>query len=422
MTKPISEKIVAGLEAPPSGNRLYYYSGSTLQGRRAPSGFAVRVTAAGTKSFVWYHRVRGKPYLETIGRWDENPQGGGLTVLRAIVTAKARADEVHAGTDPRPARTRTMEDGAGAAGETVANLLDEFTARYIEKDAKLRSADDIRSAFDRLVKPAIGNIGIYDLRRKHVVRMLDEIADRNGPVMADRTLAYVRKAFNWHATRDDEFSSPLVRGMARTKSSERARDRVLTDDEIRGLWKALDAIPKPECYARYVRFLLHTGVRRNEASDMRWNEIDGDVWTIPGARTKNKVDHAVPLTVAARPLIGKRPADVAKYPFVFSTTGGERAFGSMGRMKGVLGKKLKIAHWTLHDLRRTARTLMSRAGVDPDHAERAIGHTIPGVRGVYDRHKFEAEKRKAFEALDAQLARILNPTDNVTALTKRRKA
>ena len=72
--------------------------------------------------------------------------------------------------------------------------------------------------------------------------------------------------------------------------------------------------------------------------------------------------------------------------------------------------------WTLHDLRRTARSLMSRAGIPSDHAERCLGHVIGGVRGVYDRHEFHAEKMRAYEALAAQIDRIVNPKDNVVPL------
>src|SRR5262245_13645042 len=78
--------------------------------------------------------------------------------------------------------------------------------------------------------------------------------------------------------------------------------------------------------------------------------------------------------------------------------------------------KAELQHWVIHDLRRTARSLMSRAGVSPDHAERALGHIIPGVRGVYDRHEFRGEKAKAFEMLAAQVERILNPHSNVIPL------
>src|SRR5258708_3068393 len=196
------EKIVGNLATPAKGNKLHYFSGASLQGKKAPSGFAVRVTAAGTRAFVWFHRVNGKPYLETLGRWDENAGGGTLTVRDAIVRADKLAKDLKNGRrhDQRPERTRRLQEGARVAGETVSGLLDKFVERYVRKEAKLRSADQIEATFDRLVKPKIGKIGIYALRRSDVVGMLDEIDDESGPVMADRTLAYVRKAFNWHAT------------------------------------------------------------------------------------------------------------------------------------------------------------------------------------------------------------------------------
>jgi hypothetical protein len=182
----ISEKVVAALPIPPSGNKLHYFSGATLQGKKAPSGFAVRVTSAGTKSFVWFHRVAGKPYLETLGRWDENSKGGDLTVLSAIVAAEKRAKAVRqTDVDPRPERTKRLEEGDKPAGETVGDLLDKFVARYVDKDAGLRSSAAIKRIFERLVKPAIGKVGIYGLRRSQVVEMLDTIADDHGPVMAD---------------------------------------------------------------------------------------------------------------------------------------------------------------------------------------------------------------------------------------------
>jgi hypothetical protein len=269
-TEKISEKIVAALPSPAKGNRLHYFSGASLQGKKAPSGFAVRVTSAGTKSFVWFHRVAGKSHLETLGRWDENSKGGNLTVLAAIVAADKRAKAVRdRDEDPRPERTRRLEDGNKPEGETIASLLDEFVERYVKKEAKLRSWNNIERTFERLVKPAIGNVGIYDLRRSQVVKMLDAIADKNGPVMADRALALVRKAFNWRATRDDDFHPPIVKGMAKTKPHERARTRILSDDEIRDLWAALGSIGGPR-YPALVRTLFLTATRRLEAARMRW--------------------------------------------------------------------------------------------------------------------------------------------------------
>jgi integrase len=430
----ISEKIVGSLPTPAAGNKLHYFSGATLQGKKAPSGFAVRITAAGTRSFVLFHRFDGKPYWETLGRWDANQGGGTLTVRDAIVRADKLAKDLRNGRreDPRPDRTRRLQDGDRPKGETVSGLLDRFIERYVEKDAKLRSGDQMKATFKRLVKPAIGKIGIYDLRRSDVVAMLDEIADGSGPVMADRTLAYVRKAFNWNATRDDDFQPPIVKGMARTKSKERARKRILADDEIRDLWAGLDAITDPACFPAYVKGLLLTAARRNEASDMSTIELDVDLWTIPAARYKTKLDHVIPLSAVARELVASQaPAKLNKNAhFVFSTTDGARPFRRFSQAKTDLDKAIAdiraragrapMENWTLHDLRRTARSLMSRAKVPADHAERALGHVMGGVRETYDRYEYLDEKRAAFEALAALVSRILNPTANVEELATRR--
>ena len=419
MTEPISEKIVGALPTPAKGNKLHYFSGATLQGKKAPSGFAVRVTANGTKSFVWFHRVEGKPYLETIGRWNENLKGGGLTVLQAILAARARADELSkpgSVADPRPPRTRTIENADKPEGETVGDVLDKFVERYVEKDAKLRSADTIRSAFTRLVKPAIGNTPIYQLRRTAIVDMLDDIADNSGPVMADRVLAYIRKAFNWRAARDDQFNSPIVKGMAYTKPKDRARERILTDAEIRKVWATASAQPGP--FPAFVRFLLLTAARRSEAAFVTWQEINGGDWHLPASRNKVKVDLIRPLSKTALAVI--KPFQRGGRDFVFSTDDGATPISGFSKFKRAFDKASGTSDWSLHDLRRTARSLMSRAGVNSDIAERCLGHAIAGVRGVYDRHEYHREKAEAFEALASLLDRILKPTSNVTEIAGRR--
>ena len=264
-----------------------------------------------------------------------------MTVLAAIVAATERAKAIRdRDVDPRPARTRRLEDGNKPEGETVGAMLDEFVRRYVEKEGKLRSVDAIKRTLERLVKPSIGSLGIYELRRSHVVKMLDAIADDSGPVMADRTLALVRKAFNWRAARDDDFHPPVVKGMARTKPKERARVRILSDVDIRDLWTALDTIADPACYSAFVRTLLVTATRRDEAARMRWDEIEGDTWTIPAARFKTKTDHAIPLADKTKALIGSRPKDYAKRPFVFSTTDGKKPFSGYSKAKVALDKKI----------------------------------------------------------------------------------
>jgi integrase len=378
-------------------------------------GFVVRKLSSGKVTFGYRYRdPAGKQKWHGLGLM------GSITAEQARILAKKRAGEVADGRDPSAERAAVKQEAAKAnlaASKTVNAILDDFVKRHA---SKLRSENQITSALDRYVRPRIGESSIYELKRRQIVEMLDAVEDKAGPVMADRVLAHVRKAFNWQAARDDDFLSPIVRGMARTKPKERARRRVLTDDEIRDIWQALETADAPSCYPRYIKMLLLTMTRRNEPADMSAAEIEGDLWTIPGERYKNKLDHVIPLSPYARALIGCKPNGFeGNNWFVFSTTDGARPFSGFSKAKVSLDAEIakrrkaegrpKMPRWTLHDLRRTARTLMSRAKVPEDHAERAMGHVIAGVRGTYDRYSFLEEKREAFQKLADLVVIILTP-------------
>ena len=403
----LSEETVKRLPVPVRGNRVTYFAGATIQGAKTPRGFGVRVTAAGARAFVLNYRLRGREYRYTIGAWPD------WSALKAVRSARDLRQRVDRGENPLDDRTPPP------ATATVASILDDFVARYV-RTLRARSASEYVSAFDRLVKPRIGKLGIYEVRRSHVIKMLDEIEDKNGPVMADRTLAYVRKAFNWWATRDDQFNVPVVRGMARIKPKERARTRVLSDDEIRLVWPALG---EAGTFGALVRMLLLTGQRRDEVARMSRREIGEDgIWTIPAERYKTKQPNHVPLSTAALDVVTAQPI-IEGCDYVFPSRA-KTPYSAFGKSKAKLDKAViaaiktrakkgakvePIPNWTLHDLRRTAKTLMVRVGVRPDISERVLGHVIAGVEGTYDRHSYADEKRDALEKLAAFVERILHP-------------
>ena len=146
---------------------------------------------------------------------------------------------------------------------------------------------------------------------------------------------------------------------------------------------------------------------------MTRREIDGSDWIIPASRYKTKLDHLIPLSKAALEVLPKGESE-----YVF-TANGVRPIGSLSLHKGNIDKASGTSGWTLHDLRRTARSLMSRAGINADHAERCLGHVIPGVRGVYDRHEYHREKRLAFEALASLILRIVEGKAEVVPIKGR---
>lgn len=391
-------------------------------------GFVARRLPSGTVSFGlrYTDRTTGRQ------RWLALKTLGNITPDKARELALIKAGEVAGGKDPlgeEQARRRETKQKKAAAEDTVAALIDDFLARYV-KSQGLRSAPEVERVLRRYVAPAIGKKEVSALRRRDIVAMLDAIADENGAPQADHVLAQVRKMLNWRATRDDEFRTPIVPGMARTKPHERARTRILDDQEIRDLFAALDdtdsKIDMPEPYGRLVKTLLYTAARRAEISNAKWSDLANGALVIGAERDKVKLGREIPLTADALDALGNTTKG-----FIFSTTGGKQAFNGFSKAKTALDQRLAalrekdgrepMASWVLHDLRRTARSLMSRAGIEPDIAERVLGHVIGGVRGVYDRHQYRDEKRAALDALAALIGRILHPpSDNVLTLAEHR--
>jgi integrase len=348
-------------------------------------GLALRVSQAGRKSWTYlYTGTNGKRRRLTFGSYPAT----------SLASVRAKVDllkgEIEAGIDPQP-----------LAPDTLQAVCEEYQSR---EGKHLRTAAKRERDLNRLVYPALGHRPIGEIKRSEIVRFLDGVEDNNGPVMADRTLGLIRKIMNWHASRSDEFRSPIVRGMARSKA--RSRDRILTDDELRKLWRAEGV------FGSLVRFILLTAARRGEASEMVWAELSGRDWTLPASRNKTKLDLVRPLSKAA---LAALPKKVGGCAYVFSTNG-RTPIDAFSRLTGRLSETTGVRDWSLHDLRRSARSLMSRAGIASDHAERCLGHVIGGVRGVYDRYEYLEEKRRAFEALAAQIDRIINPRDNVVGL------
>jgi integrase len=359
-------------------------------------GLRVIVQPSGHKAFVLRYRFGGRPQKLTIG-----PTIIGLAAARAEAAKAVLA--LAQGNDPAAAK-RAIKEEQRREALAVEDTFRAVSERFLKIEGpRLRSVLVRRQQLERLIYPEIGDRAVADIKRSEIVKLLDKIEERSGPAMAQAVLSIIRRTMSWHATRSDDFRSPIVRGMGRVNAKERVRERTLNDDEIRRVWKAADALDGPE--GRFIQFLALTGCRRSEAAGLRFDELSGSDWSLPAARNKVKTDLLRPLSAAALETIAKTPR--ISDEFVFST--GTRPLDGFSRFKRRLDAASGVTDWHLHDLRRTARSLMSRAGVRAEDAEQALGHALPRIQATYNKHDFYLEKKRAFELLAAEVERIINP-------------
>jgi integrase len=406
----LTQSFIDKATAVPDSERTIYWD-------KSRPGFGLMVTSRGHKSYVVQYRARGVSRRMTIN--------GGVSFKDATKQAQALQGEVAREHDPLDDRRR--------ARAAQANSLRSVAEEYFKREGpKLRSCKERRRVFERYIYPRFGARPIDSIKRSEIVRLLERVADENGPVAAEHTFIALSRLFNWHALREDSFSTPIVRGLGRVIHKNGPRTRILSDDELRAVWRAAECAGT--AYGHLVRSILLTATRLREAADMNRSELspDGNEWLIPAARYKTKLDQLVPLSKLAQAVLAEVPV-IGSKGWVFTTNGDVPISGFSKFKKAFDEQVLKelrkedpeakpLPPWTTHDLRRTARTLMARAGVSPDHAERALGHVIGGVQGVYDRYAYKEEKRAAFEALASQIERILHPQKNIVPLRQRAAA
>jgi integrase len=366
------------------------------------AGHYVRVMPSGTKTYAAVARDPfGKQIWATVGSAEVMPIG------EARERARVAIGRIKEGLEPFEAPT--------PRAETFEHVAENWLKRHVEAKG-LRSGAEIERVLRHCVYPSWKARPFVGIRRSHVAELLDKVEDEHGARTADYVLAIARGIANWYASRHDAYVPPFVRGMKRTDPKERERDRSLDDDELRAVWQAAQS---NGTFGAFVRLALLTGQRREKLLTMRWTDIGDDgVWTIPTEeREKGNADE-VKLPKAALDIIAAQPRR-GDNPYVLAgrTSGPIRG---LGQMKRLLDAKLPaMPHWQVHDLRRTARSLMSRAGVPRDIAERVLGHRVGNsVARVYDRHEYADEKAGALARLAALIERIVSGApDNVVQIT-----
>lgn len=408
--------------------------------------FGVRVTPAGSRIYLIQYRSRltagvpAKTRRVTIGQ-----HGRPWTVDQARTEARRLLAQVDLAADPfadrlaervaRQAAVAQLEAETVAAEAHRRDTVRAIAERFISlKASKNRTATETARLLRHGPIAEWGDRHIGDVRRVDVADLIDTIALRS-PAVARATFAAVRPFFTWCLERDLIARSPCE-GL-RAPPRPKARERVLTDVELRVAWQGAERLSGT--FGQIVKLLILTGQRRGEVAGLLWSELDlpARIWRMPGDRTKNGRAHEVDLSDQAIAVIATVPK---VSPYLFPARGQESGATGFSATKRQLNRRVveakrddvdapidqaqlpSAATWRLHDLRRTAATGMAGMGVAPHVIERILNHVSGsqgGLVGVYQRHEYRTERKAALVAWGDRVEAIVlgrEPLSNVTSL------
>jgi integrase len=340
-----------------------------------------------------------------------------LSLMAARELAIKALRQAKSGTDPATEKRQKKSAQQAADSNTLQAVCDTFL-ELVERERPMRTIDQRRSDL-KLICDKLGQLPLDTITREQFVHTFDNISRSRGPVRSDRCLMSAKRLLKWYSGRRSNYINVLANVERRTSIKKRARKRVLSDDELLRIWLAAETFPGP--FGAYIQFLLLTACRRNEAGGMRRSELlDASTWVLPRGRWKSgekiQGDLLIPLSKAAQAIVAARPEGDE---FIF---GGRRPLGNFDRHKRAFDAACGVTGWTLHDCRRTARTLLSKVAA-ADVCDRCMGHAITGARAHYDMYEYVDERRIAFQKLAALIQRIVHPPSpaTVTDLAAERK-
>jgi integrase len=376
---------------------------------RSRKGLVLRVFPTGAKSFLFRFKRKGTSTRITVGKYPEMS-------LRLAYEAHAELTKrLHRGEDLRasPASADGMTaDPSPPAGPTVGELAAEFLRRYVQRERKRPL--EAEQTIEANILNAWRHRPAKRITRRDGVLLLDKIVDRGSPVMANRVGALLAQMFSFGVERGMLDATPFT-SLPRPGGTEKARKRKLDDREVRVFWKKLVSSHLSPEVRIALKLILVTAQRPGEVALAAREEFDLErrIWTIPPERSKNGQPHEVPLSDLALTLLRHLRRRFGETQFLIPSRCWRSRHGApitvRALSQGVRDREAHfgLPHFTPHDLRRTAASLMTAAGVPRLHVEKVLNHTIDDVAEIYDRYDYAEEKRVALKRLEESLGRIL---------------
>jgi len=358
-------------------------------------GFGIRVMPSGTKTYILNYRTpQRKQRRIAIGRH------GVLAPDEARKRARQMLNKIADNRDP-------LEEQTKVRGEiTFEALAKEYISRHA---SRMKSGYEEERIIRRELIPRLGRRLACEIRRGEAIAVAEDIRD-HAAIVANRALSVLRRIYNFGIDRELVEINPASR--LKPLTQEISRDRVLSAEEIRTFWNAIDEYPSSPQTRQALRLIIATGQRPGEVVTAEWTEIvedeDGAWWTIPAEKAKNGLAHRVPLSLIALEILHTLPHAEAGFVFLSPVKPGESITGhALSHFLARERKQIGIERFTPHDLRRTAASHMASMQISRLVISKILNHVETGITAVYDRHSYDAEKRAALEAWGVKLADIL---------------
>ena len=396
----LTQRVIETLSLPPGRSEVIAFD-DTLP------GFGLRVRATGGRTWVFQYKIGSRHRRVTLGN------ASAIKLEQARANAAKLHAQVRLGHDVAAERDERRARVAETFGATVALYLPRQQARV-----RPRSYVEIERYLTRYLK-RLHSMPLSTIDQRTIAAELTKVEDAHGPASANRARTCLSALFSW-CVREGLVDANPVDGTGRR--AEGSRDRVLSTDDLRAVWKALGA----DEFGAIVRLLILTAQRREEIGGLRWSEITDGAIELPAGRTKNAQSHTIPLSGPAHTIIDALPRREGR-DFVFGR--GEGGYSGWSRSKARLDERIAeinkrpLPGWTLHDLRRTAVTMMAELGIQPHVIEAIINHisgSKSGVAGIYNKATYSQEKITALARWAAHVTAIVEGRkSNVTTLRGR---
>ena len=387
-----------------SGSRRIIYEDSA----HGQGTLGVRVGASGSKSWILRYTFDGRDRTLTLGKYPL------LTIAAARSAAADATLQIELGSDP--GAVVVAANIAKREAPTVEELAELYLEGHARKNKRATSVARDEGMLRYDILPAFGTRKAEGIQRADVRELLRRIVDRDAPVKANRTLALMRKMYNW-AVSEDLVAANQCLGIS-APGKETPRDRVLSEAELRALFAGLADAPMSPAVRLVLRLLVLTAQRCGEILGARWSEfdLDGGWWTIPAERAKNGLSHRVPLSAEAREGLSEARALNPDGAFVFPSPRGDRPLSDGSAGLAVRRSRAHFAltgRWTPHDLRRTAASQMTGMGISRLVVAKILNHAEQGVTAVYDRYSYDRDKREALVAWGARVGVLAGAVEAV---------